>query len=382
VRLAVISNVLPPEGRGGAEGYAASLAATLAPRHEVLVLSATPSGEVGAAQQTTLPRLPALSPTAPLAEKLVWHARDQWRPTVHRATVRELQRFAPDVVHTHECQGLSAAVFTAIAATGLPHVHTAHDLNLLCARVTMTRNGAFCGGNCASCRVQRTIRGRAVKRHVSLLISVSEFIRRKHLDAGIVPAERAELVRLGAIDAAPRLRRPESGRLHIGFIGSLEPHKGIRTLLRAFGDTPDGWRLSVAGSGRMADEVVAAAAADSRIRYAGYVAAADKDSFFDEIDLLAIPSEWEEPAALVGIEALARGIPVLVSDRGGVPELAEARVFTAMDAESLRDGLDWFAADPARIESTSRSLVERSAEFSWTTHVARVEELLESVTSS
>ena len=65
--------------------------------------------------------------------------QDQWIPSVHLAVMRQLEAFSPDVVHTHEPQGLSAAPFSAIARARLPHVHTVHDLNLLCVRVTMTK---------------------------------------------------------------------------------------------------------------------------------------------------------------------------------------------------------------------------------------------------
>src|SRR5947199_247951 len=112
--------------------------------------------------------------------------RDQWSPSVHRALKRELAVERPDVVWSHEPQGLSAAVFTAIAAVRLPHVHTAHDLNLLCLRTSMTRDGSFCGGRCLECRVQRTFRVGAIKLDLSRLIGVSRYICERHIRAGVV----------------------------------------------------------------------------------------------------------------------------------------------------------------------------------------------------
>ncbi len=104
------------------------------------------------------------------------------------------------------------------------------------------------------------------------------------------------------------------------------------------------WRSPAAAATR---SLAAAAAADQpQIRYLGYITGDEKERFFDELDVLVIPSEWEEPAALVGTEAAARGIPLLVSDRGGIPELPEATVFPARDAGALRDAIAAFACRP------------------------------------
>jgi glycogen(starch) synthase len=373
VRIAVVSNLLPPAGNGGAEAYAALAASTLAERHEVLVLSGSPEGEVNA-PVATVPTLGELADDAPLATKLVWHARDQWRPVVHAAVIKRLREFHPDVVHTHAVQGLSAAVFTGIARIGVPHVHTAHDLSLLCARASMTRDRRFCGGECASCRIQRTVRGSAFKRHITLLLAVSDYIRRAHIGHHIVEPERATVLRLGASDGELRPRRTlENGALQVGFLGKLSPNKGVLTLIDMFRDAPPSWRLTIAGSGPLASRIETVASEQANVTFLGHVSGQAKESFFDAIDVLAIPSEWEEPAALVGTEAAARGIPVLVSDRGGLPELPEAQVFAACSVESLRAAASWFCEVPERINEISTRLISRHDEFSWATHMVKLE---------
>jgi glycosyltransferase involved in cell wall biosynthesis len=373
VRIALVSNILPPFGRGGAEAYVAQLGSELAAAgHDVLILAGS-LGEVRGAEIRLLPHLRPLDPSTPLAGKLLWHARDQWLPSVYLAMTRELKRFRPDVVHANECQGLSAAVFSAIDRLALPHVYTAHDLNLLCARVSMTRDGAFCGGSCAMCRIQRTIRGGAVRRHISRLVSVSEFIQRHHVEAGVVPAARATIVRLGAdtSQSAPRTLGDEG--LRLGFLGAVSRHKGVGTLLTTFASAPADWSLVLAGTGDMRPEVEAAARRDPRITYLGQIGALEKEAFFGRIDALVVPSEWEEPAALVSTEAIARSIPTVVSNRGGLPDTPEGIVFDAGDPLALREALDRLGGDPAFYASVSRRLFERRDEFSWETHQRRVE---------
>jgi glycosyltransferase involved in cell wall biosynthesis len=376
MRIALVATLLPADNRGGAEAYVESAALSLAERHDVHVYSGS-TGQIDGVPSIRLPRLPVFDQAArPLPYRLAWHARDQWLPSVHFALSRELKRWRPDVVMTHHPQGLSAAVFTAIAQRGIPHVHTAHDLNLLCARTSMTKDGEYCGGQCATCLVQRRIRTAALRLNLARLMCVSDYICKRHVEAGAVEPEQAEVIRLGAVPGTTRVRHVEGAGLRIGFIGTLSEHKGILTLIEAFRRAPSHWRLLVAGSGKLDDVIREEAERDSRIAYLGHVKGEQKNAFFDALDLLVVPSEWEEPATFVAIEAAIRGLPALVSDRGGLPENPEVRVFRARDPQSLLREMEWYAHDPSRLETISRRLVARADEFSWATHIAKVERLL------
>jgi len=258
-------------------------------------------------------------------------------------------------------------------------VHVAHDLNLLCARMTMTKDGEFCGGRCAPCLVQRRIRGTALRMNVARLIAVSRYVRDRHVKAGVVPSEKAVAISLGAEPGGSRVGRTWDGSLKLGFIGTLGAHKGVPTLLEAFRRTREPWQLVIAGAGDLEREVEAAARSDPRITYVGHVSAQRKDAFFDQIDVVVIPSEWEEPATLVAMEAAVRGIPAIVSDRGGLPETPEARIFRARDPNALLRAVSWFAEDPNRLEQASRRLLASRSEFAWSTHLERFENVLHDV---
>jgi glycosyltransferase involved in cell wall biosynthesis len=382
MRVALVTNTLPPEGRGGAEAYVAALARELAERHEVLVMTGA-SVSLDGVETRRLPGLPQLSHTTNPVRKAIWHGLDQWLPGVHRAMRRALDEFRPDVVHTHAVQGLSAAVFTAIGSARAKHVHTAHDLGLLCARVTMTRDGEFCGGACATCRVQREIRGRAAASRLDLLIAPSDHVRKRHVEAGLLPGERTRTIRQGA-EPAPPLQRPVRGldEPRLGYIGTLSQIKGVATLLEAFRSAPADWRLSVAGTGDLEPLIRERASGDPRIDFRGRVDAAEKEFFFADVDLLVIPSEWEENAPLVAVEAAVRALPTVVSDRGGLPETAEAEVFPARDPAALLEAVRRLFETPPLLEERSRRLIARREEFLWTTHVAELERALAQVATA
>jgi len=382
MRLAFVTNTLPPEGRGGAEAYVAALARELNGLHDVLLLTGSKVGLEGV-RTKHLPGLPELGHSANPAQKAVWHARDQWLPRVHLATRRALADFRPDVVHTHAVQRLSAAVFTAIRSLGARHLHTAHDLGLLCTRVTMTRDGEFCGGRCLECRVQRVVRGRAAASRLDLLVAPSDHVRRRHVEAGVVPSERALTIRQGAAPA-PALSRPV-GNLdepRLGYIGTLSRIKGVATLLEAFAGAPQDWHLTIGGSGELEGLVRSRAEADPRIRFLGRLEGEAKETFYRELDVLVIPSEWEENAPLVAAEAAVRALPAVVSDRGGLPEIAEAETFEARDPGALLAALHRILETPGLLEERSRRLEGSRERFLWSTHVTEVERVLTQVATA
>jgi glycosyltransferase involved in cell wall biosynthesis len=377
MRIAIVSNVLPPDGLGGAELYVAALADSLAASHEVRVFCGGEEGEAsaGAAKVVHLPGLPRLDPTAAFPRRAVWHARDQWLLSVHRALRSKLRRFAPDVIHPHEPQGLSGAVFTAVAASGAPHVHTAHDLNLLCAQVTMTRRGAFCGGHCVRCFPQRATRPRLLRRRLDALVCHSEYVRTRHLEARVCEPDKIVTIPFGVPPAKSRLRTG-NGDLRVGFLGSLTTHKGVPTLLDAFRECPRTWRLAVAGAGPLEPLVRTRSGLDPRIEFAGFVSGDAKDAFLDGVDILVIPSEMEEATSLVAAEAGIRGIPSVVSNRGGLPEFPEVVVFEAGSTESLQAALLLYGDAPERLERASRALLGLRQALDWDTHVGRVASVL------
>src|SRR5205823_10362163 len=51
-----------------------------------------------------------------------------------------------------------------------------------------------------------------------------------------------------------------------------------------------------------------------------YADSGDLDSVLDRVDVGIVPSVWEEALGFVGIELLAKGIPVIGNARGGIPD--------------------------------------------------------------
>jgi glycosyltransferase involved in cell wall biosynthesis len=106
-------------------------------------------------------------------------------------------------------------------------------------------------------------------------------------------------------------------RVCILYVGRLESHKGIEDLLHAYRVVSrPGLMLLVVGNGSLRATVQAAEKESEWIRYAGRLSGDEIWQAYCAADFLVVPSR-AEPWGLVVNEAMAMGLPVIVSDRVG-----------------------------------------------------------------
>jgi glycosyltransferase involved in cell wall biosynthesis len=148
-----------------------------------------------------------------------------------------------------------------------------------------------------------------------------------------------------------------AGRRHILYSGRLAAAKRVDLLLDAFAAIaarrPD-WGLLVAGDGPLRRELAARVppALAGRVLWPGFLEAEEIRVAYHAADLMVLPSDYE-PWALVVIEAMAAGCPVISSDVvGASAELIEdgidGRMFRSGDLASLTDAL-LHSTDPATL---------------------------------
>jgi len=356
VRVLLLSSLWPPAVLGGAELHAAQLAERLVDAgHEVGVVTYGSPGERVIAQVPSKPYPLQEFASQPASKRALMHLRDVWNPDTASILEKAISNFAPDVVHSHTVQGMSAVALTRPGKMQIPHVHTLHDYWLLCQRTSMVqRDGTACTTSCRGCAAITAVRERQIRGNApDVVLGVSKAVAAEH--------ERLEWAsgRLRILYnpvESPAESRPvrDVGAPVFGYLGQLAAYKGVGTLLSAFKDADiRGARLLVGGRGPLLGEVQAAAAALSSdgVEALGWVGGDTKEQFFNEIDCLVVPSEWSDPAPIVLNEARARGIPVIGAEAGGIPELispkASALLFPSRDVEALADRLRMFAAAPA-----------------------------------
>ena len=141
-----------------------------------------------------------------------------------------------------------------------------------------------------------------------------------------------------------------------------QPYKGISVLLEAIAHLrrcgPDVQALIV-GGGRLLPELRERAAAlgvTANVRFLGQLDRAGVQSALDSADLFVLPSLTEGlPRAL--LEAMARGLPAIASDVGGIPELLPAECLVPRgDPMMLANRVAAFMTDAAaRAQAAERN---------------------------
>jgi glycosyltransferase involved in cell wall biosynthesis len=179
---------------------------------------------------------------------------------------------------------------------------------------------------------------------------------------------------------SPRLPRASSGFAshssagHILFMGTLSLRKNVGTLLEAYArlraQVPEAPRLVLAGHATPASARWEARCKQpplaGHVEITGYVTTEQRIALYEGARMLVLPS-YEEGFGLPVLEAMACGVPVVVSSRGSLPEVAGPAA-TPVDPDDvdglvsrMRELLDRRVAAPA----SERGLAQASR-YSWT----------------
>lgn len=337
MKVALLNTLYHPYRIGGAERSVQILAEGLAAQgHEVVVITLAKPDEAATKEtinKVKVYRVPLCNSYWPftnnrhkpfIVRRALWHYRDRYNKTMGRLVKAILEKEKPNLLHTHNITGFSVAVWDMAKSLGLPVVHTIRDYSLLCPR-NAYKNGKNCLKPCLSCGLY-LIPKREVSAMVDVVIGVSHFTLKRHLEWGFFPHSKKAVIYNPVAPGSrsqPRINTPKEGLLRVGFLGRLVPHKGVDDLLEAVeqvsGEFP--LRVLIAGRGERTYEMkLRERARNLPVDFLGYVPAT---ALFSQIDILVVPSRWHEPFPRVILEAYFNGVPVIASARGGIPEIVD-----------------------------------------------------------
>ncbi|MER6403493.1 glycosyltransferase family 4 protein [Streptomyces viridosporus] len=168
-------------------------------------------------------------------------------------------------------------------------------------------------------------RERAVLRAVPAVVATSDWaVRRLVSHHGLAP-ERVHVAAPGA-DIAP-LAPGTDGVSRLLCVAAVTPRKGQHRLVEALASVAElPWSCTLVGGIAQDPEYVArlrslirAHGLEDRLELAGPRSGAELDASYAAADLMVLTS-YAETYGMAVTEALARGIPVLATDVGGLPE--------------------------------------------------------------
>jgi glycosyltransferase involved in cell wall biosynthesis len=357
---------------GGEERAVAEIAALLARRGHVVEVLERSSGQLG--------RVPA-------ARAFMVGGVDP------QQVARAVRRLRPDVVHAHNLHPLFGwRALAAARAAGARTVLHLHNFRLFCAIAIGYRDGA----PCFRCRGTDTRPGLRLRcrgslgeaavyaaglhrqqphllAHADRLVTVSEATAQRLTELGLPPGAIVSLPNFVSDAGFAATTRADQGRYALAS-GRLVQEKGVDTAIAAArsarvplvvaGDGPDDARLrelAAGGDVRFTGRVDPAVLAELRARAA----------------TVLVPSRWEEPCPYAVLDGLAAGVPVLASDRGGLPELVGREgMLAADDVSAWTRALDELWRNPAmRRERGASGLARARERFSEKPYYERLMEI-------
>jgi glycosyltransferase involved in cell wall biosynthesis len=379
-KILVVTNLFPPQELGGYGRQIWEFTAGLAARgHEVLILTSNSTYLEKSADDSELVLegmvrrvLGLIGQWRDGRTSLVGGPAEQAR-IIHNnaaAVLKAAGEFRPDFVLLGNLDFLGVTLVQKLLERGVPIIHSLAN-----------RTPGYSPKEC-------------FRSPLYTLASCSTWLGQNFINQGF-SASRMETVYPGArIDGFYRYLLPDCRRLRIAYASLMMPYKGPHLLVHALiqlhnagvdfqaeiaGDTTDqNFVDSLA-------KVVAECGLSEKVKFIGYQGRRDLAALFARSNVLAFPSEFDEPFGITQVEAMASGLIVVTSGKGGTREIVQhgvnGLVFEAGNPDSLARNLLSIATHEEMRLSLQRNARVRAIELSVTASVARLESIAESMLS-
>lgn len=239
--------------------------------------------------------------------------------------------------------------------------------------------GSKLGSAVKAAAMQTHVNWRSTYKAVARFICTTEFMVNTMRSAGF---DSSKLTRISTfipdtevienVQALSDFRVEDTPRSSILYFGRFAPEKGVEDLIEVFikrrfwehdvnlqlvgGTVGD---LDLKWSKTIMDKLIN----DGRLSIKPFVTKSELNRYLDEALVVVHPTRWFENLPNSVLEAMARGVPIITSDLGSMPEFVHHRVngllYKPNDLEGLGDSLEYCL----RHRDEVRAMGERANRF-------------------
>lgn len=182
--------------------------------------------------------------------------------------------------------------------------------------------------------------GQELYQRASKIITVSDYINSRVRTCNTNDHKCVTVhngINLAMFAATPTVTRQslgyDEGDFILAFSGRLVPEKGVLELVEAMNRLKDHPRIKLLVMGSsffdeakneepfIAELKTRAKAIGERIKFTGYVKHEVIPDYLRLSDVAVIPSIWDDPFPTTVLEGMAAGLPIITTNRGGIPEM-------------------------------------------------------------
>lgn len=197
----------------------------------------------------------------------------------------------------------------------------------------------------------------------TLIVVPSHFMKQRTIEITGLSKDKFFISPSGGINFPDSIALPKNSSRDfiIGYVGRITANKGIFILLEALNslmnsEAASNWKLIVAGGGPDEDaflDKIKEYGLEDKIIWKGILPQQELTKIFDQMTILIFPTLLEESLGLVGLEAMAHGVPVIGSKIGGLQnyiiDQKNGFLYEAGNIDTLSDILKALSLNPDRI---------------------------------
>ncbi|MDD3284510.1 MAG: glycosyltransferase [Patescibacteria group bacterium] len=278
----------------------------------------------------------------------------------------------PDLILTHNVLGLGYNIIKDINKFKKKHITTIHDVQLVIPSGVMTKEAKINDINKIYMFFTKNIY-RKCKYIISPSQKLVDFYSKykffQDAKINILPNP----IQLQKISTQEK----KHDELKVLYIGQLEEHKGLSDLIKTFKKLDaKKFHLTIAGRGQMAEKINNIAYTVSNIDFVGEYYAQKRIKLLEESDIVAIPSKCFENSPMVMYESWLSGVPVIVSDFGGLPELIKEYkngwTFEMGNIDDLKLKLEDIYKNKEKLDEISKYCLEYVKKFDVSKYVDKI----------
>ena len=240
----------------------------------------------------------------------------------------------PDIAFLWHLGHLTISPALAIQDAGIPMCFRIEDYSLARNKQLTDEKGSF-----AKLFFRSLVFSRRdfEKLQLNNLLFISQYVKDYYLETGFLASGTAVvpsgLPESSLLDPSKRADPflPGDGAIRLVFSGRIEPEKGPDIAIRAVANLKAEFsqplvHLDIIGDGNpdfldFLKKLTCKLGINDRVSFLGRLSQSEVMKRFQCYDALLFTSRWQEPFGRVVIEAMARGLPVIAAQSGGVPEI-------------------------------------------------------------
>lgn len=305
----------------------------------------------------------------------------------YKTTKKIIEKEKPDLAHFYNTSLISPSPIIACLQNNIPVIKTFNDYEHFCPDSSKTKWNKFCKRemsfvNCFTCDRKnvnpnffKIFYYNAIIKNIELnifrkihCISICRPIQNALMQSNIKSKLIYQSIKIP--EKYPELKFTKN----ILYAGRLSKEKGVDYLLKAMVKVikkiPES-TLFIAGDGKEKEKLINLSkklGIDKNVEFLGWLSKDELSKVYADIDFLVIPSIWQEPFGLIGVEAMSYGRPVVAFNVGGINEFVENNkngfLVKVLDIDTLAKRIIELLEDENKLKNFSNNARKTSELFS------------------